>query len=409
MTSSAPKMATGAAPRFVGEKTEGHTPTSYEFKLGGLLTIALLFLGMATLLATPQYAGNSLCPGPNGPGWPEVGTQTRMVYCIGASGGEIHAVGSSDRDEVVIDRSDALPGGLVLKRRGQTLLVNDQPLQPQLTYTDSRWLPSFNPWLWLTVHIVIKNEGMQAEKQPASTDALQVSGNVYFNRLLSPVGPLALGLGIWMMLWGLGQPAAAAKPKADPPERAEQARPGWMLWFWWVLATTGGWIAGWVATQVLGSLASGARGLSATWAGAIVGTTLGGMLGVMQWVPLRRRISKETWWMWASIVGWAVGLVIAVGTEVASSTLSAAMMGAIGGAVAGTLQWIVLRRQVSRAGRWVLASAVGWAMGCGIIGVAGPKVHSMAEFVLTLAWSGAAGGAITGIALVWLLRQPRKV
>jgi hypothetical protein len=103
-----------------------------------------------------------------------------------------------------------------------------------------------------------------------------------------------------------------------------------------------------------------------------------------------------------------VGLAIAVGTEVAGLTLSAIMMGAVSGAVAGILQWIVLRRQVSRAGRWVLASAVGWAMGCGILGIAGPKVHSMAGFVLTLAWSGALGGAITGIALVWLLASLKK-
>jgi hypothetical protein len=110
-------MATGTTTRFVGEKIEGHTPTSYEFKLGGLLTVVLLFLGMVAFPVAPQYVGNSLCPGSNSPGWPGVGTQTRIVYCIGDSEGRIRAVGASTENEVVIDRSDVLPGGLVLKRQ----------------------------------------------------------------------------------------------------------------------------------------------------------------------------------------------------------------------------------------------------------------------------------------------------
>ncbi len=66
---------------------------------------------------------------------------------------------------------------------------------------------------------------------------------------------------------------------------------------------------------------------------------------------------------------------------------------AVGGVVVRVLQWLVLRRQVGRAGWWVLASTVGWAVGGHVGG--------------TLGWAvlGAVYGAITGSVLVWLLRQ----
>ena len=73
----------------------------------------------------------------------------------------------------------------------------------------------------------------------------------------------------------------------------------------------------------------------------------------------------------------------------------------------GVLQWLVLRRRVTRAGWWVAASAAGWV-------AAGPGVGLVAA-VMGAALTANAGwaalgimyGAVTGCALVWLLRQPR--
>ena len=64
------------------------------------------------------------------------------------------------------------------------------------------------------------------------------------------------------------------------------------------------------------------------------------------------------------------------------------------GTVVGVLQWLVLRRQVPRAGWWVLASTVGWVVGLPLGDINGPP------------GLGAVYGAFTGTALVWLLRQP---
>ena len=65
--------------------------------------------------------------------------------------------------------------------------------------------------------------------------------------------------------------------------------------------------------------------------------------------------------------------------------------------VAGALQWLVLRRQVARAGWWVLASTVGW--------VVGGLVSGITDAAVGWAVLGAVYGAITGAVLVWLLRR----
>ena len=65
---------------------------------------------------------------------------------------------------------------------------------------------------------------------------------------------------------------------------------------------------------------------------------------------------------------------------------------ALYGTLVGVLQALVLRRQVARAGLWVLASTVGWVVAIPVGGMIGPP-----------GW--AVYGAITGTVLLWLLRR----
>jgi hypothetical protein len=131
-------------------------------------------------------------------------------------------------------------------------------------------------------------------------------------------------------------------------------------------------------------------------------------VGILQWLVLRRRVSGAGWWVLASA---AAGYGILAGFIGYSESLSfgtlLSLTGvvALGGAAVGTLQWLVLRGKVSRAGWWVLASTVGWGLSV-TMARAIPWSNDETDVLLALAVTGAVLGAVTGGALVWLLRQP---
>jgi hypothetical protein len=143
------------------------------------------------------------------------------------------------------------------------------------------------------------------------------------------------------------------------------------------------------------------------------GAVCGGLLGIAQRRVLQRQTPQFGWWVEARTAGGAVGG--AVGWASALFVDGAqifAMVLAVGGASVGIAQWLVLRRQVAKAGWWVLASTVGWAMCvalavalfvCGLGGwdliIAIILLH-VGGFVVS-EWYG----TITGGVMVWLLRQ----
>ena len=187
-------------------------------------------------------------------------------------------------------------------------------------------------------------------------------------------------------------------------ERSAQA-PDWGLWLWWVVAGVVGWAAGWgLGWSEVEFLSVDIA--AAEYGGVVVGVTVA---GVLQWLMLRRHVARAVWWIVASLVSGVVagGVIFGVGgdtgftAEVARDMdLGWIMEAALYGAVLGVLQWLVLRRQVALSGLWILASTVGWVVG-------DPVCSSLIGFG-TLSWVvfGAVYGAITGIVLVWLLRQP---
>ena len=84
-------------------------------------------------------------------------------------------------------------------------------------------------------------------------------------------------------------------------------------------------------------------------------------------------------WVLASTVGCFLGFLIAfildmltilivedvIESGVLVVLLSSSMLGAALGSVVSGMQWLVLRRHVYRAGRWVLASTAGFAVAVG--------------------------------------------
>jgi hypothetical protein len=92
------------------------------------------------------------------------------------------------------------------------------------------------------------------------------------------------------------------------------------------------------------------------------------------------------------------------------------LMGLALGPVLGVAQWLALRRFVRRAALWVPANALAWACGMVVIfaGIdlalgGGFGAGIMPILALTLACAGALVGAVHGLALVWLLRPARRL
>ena len=82
---------------------------------------------------------------------------------------------------------------------------------------------------------------------------------------------------------------------------------------------------------------------------------------------------------------------------------------AVGWIVLGVLQWLVLRARVAGAGWWVLANTLGLIVVPPVVGfvtwATGAPVDSAVGGLLRWLAFGAAYGAVTGTALLWLLRQ----
>lgn len=189
----------------------------------------------------------------------------------------------------------------------------------------------------------------------------------------------------------------------------EKERQGkWGVLLSWILLSAIGWIIGLTIGVYLAALAEiniGSSGLGQLLGYLILGAGLGSVVGLAQWLVLRGQVSRAGWWILAS----AAGIVVAYGPGIAivADTLEMSrnflgllgwvLVGILGGAITGIFQWFVLRGQVSRAGWWVLASALGWGL------------SMLVGFSSYWTWrsGGVMLGVVTGGVMVWLLQQPK--
>ncbi len=177
---------------------------------------------------------------------------------------------------------------------------------------------------------------------------------------------------------------------AIPPVR----RPGWRLWFLWLLAGAVGW--GWSMDP--GSFGEPRRfeilqSIPAIDVPRYTSVAVGGILvGVLQWLVLRRYVTASVRWVLASLGAVATGALVFFGVGRFDADLGWLAGVGLYGTLAATLQCLVLRGQAARAAWWVLAGTVGWVVAIPFGDIMGPP-----------GW--ALYGAITGTALVWMLRQ----
>ena len=149
----------------------------------------------------------------------------------------------------------------------------------------------------------------------------------------------------------------------------------WALWFYWIMATTIGWLAGNIFFSFFPVIVSGIA------------------VSALQGVVMYGRIYKA--WRWAvfSSLAWVIGYTLHI--IIFSSSLGA-FVGLLIGGVVGIVQWSILHREVDWSGWWIIISILAWTTGL-----------TTMPGLLT---SGTLPGALTGLTLVILFRysSPRR-
>jgi len=182
------------------------------------------------------------------------------------------------------------------------------------------------------------------------------------------------------------------------------------LWLGWTLATAGGMLLGFLPTILLVNV------LDLGLARIIVPVFAGTLVGLAQWVALRRYLTATTDWILAGGTSWAVGYVLGLFLiQVLPATVFAGFVGyLLFGAIVALVQWPLLRRENPHLLVWMIASAIGWAAGFWTSQVVlplfqtGPTIPPAVSTTVIAVTSGLIAGAITGIALIWIVREPDK-
>ena len=168
---------------------------------------------------------------------------------------------------------------------------------------------------------------------------------------------------------------------------ASAGRVGWSFWLQWVAASLVGLAVG------AGLLLALSKGMGGPPHKAIMGSVVGGTVGTLQWLVLRRRGIRSAWWVAASIIAWGVG---APAELIGGLTLSIAALAVL----AGVLQGLALRGVVPRSHWWFPANLVAWSVFLGVVRL----TSQMSSPAVGLGVGFALVGAITGMAMVWMLR-----
>ena len=181
------------------------------------------------------------------------------------------------------------------------------------------------------------------------------------------------------------------------------------LWLGWTLATAVGMLLGFLPSLLLVNV------LDLQWARIIVPLLAGFLIGLAQWAVLRNYLVESADWILAGGTSWAVGY--ALGLFLINSLSSTALGGVIGfalfGAIIAVVQWPLLRREIPNIWSWIMANVLGWTAGFYLSQIAlsiffsnDPAINPIVGTSFISVVTGLTAGAITGLALVWIVRKP---
>ena len=194
-------------------------------------------------------------------------------------------------------------------------------------------------------------------------------------------------------------------------DEAKVERNEFGLWLGWTLATAGGMLIGFLPSIFLVNV------LNLGLAQIVVPVLAGTLIGLAQWLALRRFLTAHSDWILATGASWALGYVIGLFLiqHMPASVLGSFLGYLLFGAIVALVQWPLLRREIPHLLVWMIASAIGWTAGFWTSQAVLPLFYNgslIAPAVSTTViavTSGLVAGAITGLALVWIVRQPDVV
>jgi hypothetical protein len=182
------------------------------------------------------------------------------------------------------------------------------------------------------------------------------------------------------------------------------------LWLGWTLATAGGMLLGFLPTILLVNVLD--LGLAQIAVPVLAGT----VIGFAQWLVLRHYITASTHWDWTDGISWAAGYILGLLLiQMLPSTVFVVFIGYfLFGAIVALVQWPVLRREIPQVLTWLAASAIAWAVGYWVSQAVlslftDPLIDPVVGTTVIAVTSGLVAGAITGVALIWIVRKPEVV
>ncbi len=187
---------------------------------------------------------------------------------------------------------------------------------------------------------------------------------------------------------------------------------GWGFWWRWVLLTIFGYAVGYNVGSFLGRIVLG---------GVSIGIGEGVIVGLCQWLLLKRYIPNSAKWILASVIGLFVPLGlygaawfiwrISFDRVWPMGVLGWAGAYLVGGAFMGWMQLHILRRRVVDPRPWVYISAIGWCLSIFAMRIRADMTGDLPipliilrHGPMSLPFAGLVLGAITGWGLMKLMR-----
>jgi hypothetical protein len=182
------------------------------------------------------------------------------------------------------------------------------------------------------------------------------------------------------------------------------------LWLGWTLATAVGLIIGYLPAALF------VNQLDLGLARIIVPLLAGVTIGLAQWLVLRNYVTDCTDWVFYLAASWVLGytLGLLVVNLLATTFIGVVLSYILFGVIIALFQWPILHREIPRIWVWVLANVVGWLLGAMLsqlvlAALFGGNPGSPVAFTLVnMAVTGLVAGLITGLALVWIVREPER-